>query len=42
MSLQALIERIDGIESEYNKLKAENRFLQDYIGNLLVCSKYRP
>lgn len=34
MSLQALTEHIDEIKSEYNKLEAENRFLQDYIGNL--------
>ncbi|EEH36336.1 hypothetical protein PAAG_06754 [Paracoccidioides lutzii Pb01] len=33
-SLQALVERIDEVKSDHDKLEMENRFLQDYIGGL--------
>lgn len=34
-SLSVILERIDRIKEEYERLASENRFLQDYIGNLM-------
>lgn len=33
--LAALLERIQAVQAENNKLEDENKFLQDYIGNLM-------
>ena len=31
----ALIERLEMVETEYEKIKEENTFLQEYIGGLI-------
>lgn len=37
--LLALLERVDKVKEEHEKLEAENRFLQEYIGSLMATSK---
>ncbi|KAK9368284.1 hypothetical protein V1509DRAFT_623614 [Lipomyces kononenkoae] len=37
--LAAILERILEVKSEYERLEGENKFLQDYIGNLMSRSK---
>ncbi|KAK9385748.1 hypothetical protein V1515DRAFT_539315 [Lipomyces mesembrius] len=37
--LAAILERILEVKSEYERLEDENKFLQDYIGNLMSRSK---
>ncbi|KAK9475524.1 uncharacterized protein V1510DRAFT_405601 [Dipodascopsis tothii] len=37
--LAAILERILKVKHEYEKLEGENKFLQDYIGNLMSTSK---
>ncbi|KAK9332453.1 hypothetical protein V1520DRAFT_18074 [Lipomyces starkeyi] len=37
--LAAILERILEVKSEYQRLEDENKFLQDYIGNLMSRSK---
>jgi len=37
--LLALLERVDKVKEEHQKLEAENRFLQEYIGSLMATSK---
>jgi len=34
-----LLERVDKVKEEHQKLEAENRFLQEYIGSLMATSK---
>lgn len=38
-SLQALLDRVDKVREEHDKLEGENKFLQDYIGHLMQTSK---
>lgn len=38
-SLLALLERVDKVKDEHDKLDAENKFLQEYIGSLMQTSK---
>ncbi|KAK9477219.1 hypothetical protein V1514DRAFT_334546 [Lipomyces japonicus] len=37
-NLAAILERILKVKDEYEKLENENKFLQDYIGNLMSAS----
>jgi len=37
--LLALIDRVDKVKEEHDKLEGENRFLQEYIGSLMATSK---
>jgi len=37
--LAAILERILKVKGEYERLEGENKFLQDYIGNLMSASK---
>ncbi|KAI5850666.1 hypothetical protein BZA05DRAFT_60501 [Tricharina praecox] len=37
--LLALLERVDKVREEHDKLEGENRFLQEYIGSLMATSK---
>ncbi|KAK9465412.1 hypothetical protein V1512DRAFT_265834 [Lipomyces arxii] len=37
--LAAILDRIHDVKDEYEKLEDENKFLQDYIGNLMSKSK---
>ncbi|KAF8427441.1 hypothetical protein EV426DRAFT_699264 [Tirmania nivea] len=37
--LLALLERVDKVKEEHEKLEAENQFLQEYIGSLMATSK---
>ncbi|KAK0929988.1 hypothetical protein LTR29_016895 [Friedmanniomyces endolithicus] len=39
MSLQALVERVEAVRSEHERLEGGNRFLQSYIGELMQTSK---
>ncbi|KAF3273982.1 hypothetical protein TWF173_010575 [Orbilia oligospora] len=38
-SLLALLDRVDKVREEHDKLEGENKFLQDYIGHLMQTSK---
>ncbi|KAI9842130.1 MAG: hypothetical protein M1838_003261 [Thelocarpon superellum] len=38
-SLLALVERVEGVRAEHDKLEGENKFLQSYIGDLMSTSK---
>ncbi|KAI9779060.1 MAG: hypothetical protein M1839_007726 [Geoglossum umbratile] len=38
-SLLALVDRVESVKSEHDKLEGENRFLQSYIGELMSTSK---
>lgn len=38
-SLLALLDRVDKVKEEHDKLEGENKFLQDYIGHLMQTSK---
>jgi len=38
-SLLALLDRVDKVREEHEKLEGENKFLQDYIGHLMQTSK---
>jgi phage shock protein A len=37
--LLALLDRVDKVREEHDKLEGENRFLQEYIGSLMATSK---
>ncbi|KAI5785911.1 hypothetical protein EDC01DRAFT_722780 [Geopyxis carbonaria] len=37
--LLALLDRVDKVRAEHDKLEGENRFLQEYIGSLMATSK---
>ncbi|TGZ83541.1 hypothetical protein EX30DRAFT_368889 [Ascodesmis nigricans] len=37
--LLALLERVERIREEHDKLEGENRFLQEYIGSLMATSR---
>lgn len=37
-SLAEIFDRIVKVKEEYEKLDTENKFLQDYIGNLMATS----
>ncbi|KAI9884098.1 MAG: hypothetical protein M1823_004128 [Watsoniomyces obsoletus] len=37
--LRNLLDRVEHARSEYDKLEADNRFLQSYIGELMATSK---
>ncbi|KAK0932965.1 hypothetical protein LTR48_001758 [Friedmanniomyces endolithicus] len=39
LSLQALVERVEEVRSEHERLEGGNRFLQSYIGELMQTSK---
>jgi hypothetical protein len=38
-SLLALVDRVETVKSEHDKLEGENKFLQSYIGELMSTSK---
>lgn len=38
-SLLALVDRVESVKSEHDKLEGENKFLQSYIGELMSTSK---
>ncbi|KAI9858918.1 MAG: hypothetical protein M1813_007220 [Trichoglossum hirsutum] len=38
-SLLALVDRVESVRSEHDKLEGENKFLQSYIGELMSTSK---
>ncbi|KAI9825637.1 MAG: hypothetical protein M1832_000981 [Thelocarpon impressellum] len=38
-SLLALVDRVEAVKSEHDKLDSENKFLQSYIGELMSTSK---
>ncbi|KAI9817255.1 MAG: hypothetical protein M1827_001368 [Pycnora praestabilis] len=38
-SLLALVDRVEGVKSDHDKLEGENKFLQSYIGELMSTSK---
>jgi len=38
-SLQAIVERVEEVKSEHEKLEGGNKFLQSYIGELMQTSK---
>ncbi|KAI5797402.1 hypothetical protein DFH27DRAFT_101680 [Peziza echinospora] len=37
--LIALLDRVDKVKEEHDKLETENQFLQEYIGSLMATSK---
>jgi len=37
--LLALLDRVEKVREEHDKLEGENRFLQEYIGSLMATSK---
>ncbi|KAK9378414.1 uncharacterized protein V2V93DRAFT_376139 [Kockiozyma suomiensis] len=37
--LAAILERINAVKGDYERLEGENKFLQDYIGSLMSTSK---
>jgi len=39
MSLQAIVDRVETVKSEHEKLEGGNKFLQSYIGELMQTSK---
>lgn len=39
MSLQAIVDRVEEVKSEHEKLEGGNKFLQSYIGELMQTSK---
>ncbi|KJX96064.1 hypothetical protein TI39_contig844g00032 [Zymoseptoria brevis] len=39
MSLQAIVDRVEAVKSEHEKLEGGNKFLQSYIGELMQTSK---
>lgn len=34
--LASLLQRIEGVQADHEKLTSEKKFLEDYIGNLMV------
>jgi len=38
-SLQAIVDRVEEVKSEHEKLEGGNKFLQSYIGELMSTSK---
>ncbi|GAB1741650.1 hypothetical protein NU219Hw_g7067t1 [Hortaea werneckii] len=38
-SLQAIVDRVEEVKSEHEKLEGGNKFLQSYIGELMQTSK---
>lgn len=38
-SLQAIVDRVESVKSEHEKLEGGNKFLQSYIGELMQTSK---
>jgi len=38
-SLQAIVDRVETVKSEHEKLEGGNKFLQSYIGELMQTSK---
>ncbi|KXL49774.1 MAG: hypothetical protein FE78DRAFT_160220 [Acidomyces sp. 'richmondensis'] len=38
-SLQAIVERVEAVKNEHEKLEGGNKFLQSYIGELMQTSK---
>jgi predicted nuclease with TOPRIM domain len=38
-SLMEICDRVESIKSEHSKLEGENRFLQNYIGELMQTTK---
>lgn len=38
-SLLALIDKVESVKSDHDRLEGENRFLQSYIGELMSTSK---
>jgi len=38
-SLQAIVDRVETVKSEHEKLEGGNKFLQSYIGELMSTSK---
>ncbi|KAK4555825.1 hypothetical protein LTR86_007045 [Recurvomyces mirabilis] len=38
-SLQAIVDRVEEVKSEHEKLEGGNKFLQSYIGELMATSK---
>lgn len=39
MSLQAIVDRVETVKTEHEKLEGGNKFLQSYIGELMQTSK---
>ncbi|KAI5359490.1 Putative short coiled-coil protein [Septoria linicola] len=39
MSLQAIVDRVETVKNEHEKLEGGNKFLQSYIGELMQTSK---
>ncbi len=37
--MAALLDKVDNVQSDYDRLSSEKKFLEDYIGNLMVRPK---